>query len=212
MFKRLILFAVISAVILQIKPAVADEPLKVASKQYVDSIVTFLSGQSDWEQADTNSRTYIKNKPDLSDMATQSWVEEQGYWVNTGAGFVILSAEKTNAATNDEFWIDLDGFRWRAFKTSTVNYWGLRIVNNKGVPIEYGSRGMQQYNGVQMNAKGGILASGAEVNPDTDVSNVGYSKEDVFITHFFDVTNMHLYRWTVHVYADNAVMVLERLH
>ncbi|MCL2748669.1 MAG: hypothetical protein FWE50_01195 [Alphaproteobacteria bacterium] len=59
-------------------PSFADEPLKVASKQYVDSIVTVLSQQPDWNQTNIGKRDYIKNKPtlgtasaaDTSDFAT----------------------------------------------------------------------------------------------------------------------------------------------
>ena len=189
--------------------------MKIASKQYVDSIAAALSVQPDWNQANGAARNFIKNKPDLSDMATKSWVAEQGFLGNngaSGAGYAVLSNQKTGAVTDDEFWIDLDKIRFRAYKASQANYWGLRIVNNTGTPIEYGSRGMQQYSGVQMSNKGGILANGAEFNPDSETNDIGYSKDDVFITHFFDTTNMHLYRWTVHVSTNKAMMILERLH
>lgn len=34
---------------------------------------------SDWNQTDKNNPTFIKNKPDLSDIASKKWVNEQGY-------------------------------------------------------------------------------------------------------------------------------------
>ena len=35
--------------------------------------------QADWSQTDSSAVDYIKNKPDLSDMATKTWVGAQGF-------------------------------------------------------------------------------------------------------------------------------------
>ena len=40
---------------------------------------SFTQVQSDWTQTNSSSVDFIRNKPDLSDMATRTWVGQQGY-------------------------------------------------------------------------------------------------------------------------------------
>ena len=157
-------------------------------------------------KADTGSLAPVAFSGSYNDLINKPTITMPGH------EFAILSASKTNAKTDDEFYFNMDGLRFRAYKASTTNYWGLRIVNNTGSTITYGSRGFQMYSGMQMNNKGGTLAAATEVNPDTEANDIGYSKEDVFVTYFTDMTNMHFYRWTVGVNVKDAIMILERLY
>jgi hypothetical protein len=207
LFKKLVLFTAVIAAVIQIKSAGA---VVVASKQYVDSIVPAL--QPDWDQANINAKNHIKNRPDLTPFAMSGSYDDLDDKPEAFSLFSILSNSITDAVTNDEFYLDIDGFRFRAFKASSANEWGARIVNNTSIPIEYGSRGFHQYSGTTMTNNGGILAIGADLNPNGSANNIGRSKEDVFITHFYDTTNMRLYRWTIHVYVDKAFMILEKLY
>jgi hypothetical protein len=71
---------------------------------------------------------------------------------------------------------------------------------------------MHLFSGVQMTGKEGNLDTGGELNPDAEANDIGYSRGDSFITHFFDTTNMRMYRWTVMVNVNHSVMALERLY
>ncbi|MCL1902572.1 MAG: hypothetical protein FWG18_03020 [Alphaproteobacteria bacterium] len=195
-YKVLIFATVISACL---PVLAADEPPVVTSTNYVDTGLALKANISSLKPvAFSGSYNDLIDKPNPND--------------SFAALYEVRSNSISNAATNDDFWIDMDNLRFRAYKASTTNYWGLRIVNNTGAAINYASRGQHIYSGMQINNKEGTFASGTEFNPDTEANDVGYSRGDVFITHFFDTTNMHLYRWTVHVNVSNAIMSVEKLH
>ncbi|MCL2538684.1 MAG: hypothetical protein FWE52_04410 [Alphaproteobacteria bacterium] len=179
--------------------------------QYYDS----LKGPGDFATAAQGARADTAVQPEqLATVATTGSWNDLMDKPNTSlaALYEIRSNSVLNAITGNEFYIDMDDLRFRAFKASTANYWGARIDNNSDTPISYASRGIHYYSGQQTNNKQGTLAVGAELNPDNEASDIGYSQGDAFITHFFDNTNMRLYRWTVQVNIRNAVMVVERLH
>ncbi|MDR0726840.1 MAG: hypothetical protein LBF37_02130 [Rickettsiales bacterium] len=196
----------------------------VSSKDYVDRIQTALAASV--------ANVYTKSESDalyataaqgvkadtavqpgsLHTVATSGDYNELKNKPVVNSLYNILSNQKVDATTNDEFFLDMDGLRFKVIKQSTANYWAARIINNTGASVSYASRGMHQYSGVQLTGKQGTIASGAELNPDTESGDIGYSQGDVFITHFFDNTNMHLYRWTIHVNQKDAIMVLEKLN
>ena len=47
--------------------AISAAHADIASVQYVQSILSSLEVQADWNQSDTNALDYIKNKPDVTD-------------------------------------------------------------------------------------------------------------------------------------------------
>jgi hypothetical protein len=61
-------------------------------------------------------------------------------------------------------------------------------------------------------SQSGTINVGAEMNPDTEATDIGYSVHDTFHTFFTDWTNMHYYRWIVSVNGSSAIMTVERLY
>lgn len=160
--------------------------------------------QSDWNQTNTASLDYIKNKPTVG---------MNGNGVAVGTIGQVVSNSITGAATNAVFWVEMDGYTFKATKQSAANYWAVRLVNNTGAPVTIGSSWLQLYGATQsINKESVNLAVGVEFNPDAEAGDLGYGKEDTAIVHIFDTTNMHLYRWTTTVYVGNAVIAVEKLY
>jgi len=191
----------------------------IASKSYVDSIIAGLANvQSDWNQTDSAANDYIKNKPVLATIATTGSYNDlkdlpPGALGTPGALYSVQTNGLFGAATNDSFYVDMDGLRFKATKQSTTNYWAVRLVNNTPTPITIGSTWLQLYGAAQVRSAESVnMAVGAEFNPDAETGDLGYGKEDTAVVHIFDTTNRHLYRWTVTVYVANAVIVVEKLY
>ncbi|MDR1697050.1 MAG: hypothetical protein LBR41_02420 [Rickettsiales bacterium] len=154
-------------------------------------------------------------------LASKAYVDSMINSISTGggngiglsvSGIKVATSQIRDAVTNDQFYVDMDGFRFRAFKATQTNYWGARIVNNTGQSVIFGVRAHHIYNGTQTIASQGELTVGEELNPDAENGDLGYSTADVFVVYFFDTTNMHFYRWTIQVAITTAVMIVERLH
>jgi hypothetical protein len=189
----------------------ASAELVIASKTYVDSIVAAVKhDQANWNENNVSSAAFIKNKPVLSAVAVSGRYEDLINKPAFSGG--VYSASKTGAASGDSFHIALDRFLFRAFKSGSANYWGIRIVNNTGASLEYSTRGQHYYSAIQPNIRSGTLVSWGDVNPDVEANDIGYSGRDVYQTFFTDWTNMHYYRWTVSVNAGKAIMVVEKLY
>ncbi|MCL2331011.1 MAG: hypothetical protein FWC61_00510 [Proteobacteria bacterium] len=205
-------------------------PAAVATKAYVDRIVSAFA-QPDWNQTDTQAGDYIKNKPVLAAVAISGdyndLVNIPGGGGNGGVGadpgtvgtitpgalYSVKSNGISGAVTNDSFYVEMDGLKFKATKQSTANYWAVRLVNNTAGPVTIGSAWLQLYGAAQsINKESVNMAVGAELNPDNEAGDLGYGREDTAIIHIFDVTNRHLYRWTVTVYVNNAIIVVEKLY
>lgn len=78
--------------------------------------------QANWNESDTTAPSYIQNKPDLSDMATKTWVGQQGYL--TDADEVPLPSASdvgkvlTATSANNYGWAS-----GLAVETDGTNYW-----------------------------------------------------------------------------------------
>jgi len=225
-FTLLAVFAVFAGMSVAPRDGVAA----VATKAYVDRIVS-ASLQADWNQADSAKPDYIKNKPTLAAVAISGdyndLVNLPGGGGSAGIGtdpgtvgtitpgalYSVKSNGITGAVTNDTFYVEMDGLKFKATKQSNANYWAVRLVNNTATPITIGSTWMQFYGGVQSrNTESVNMAVGAEFNPDAETGDLGYGKEDTAFVHIFDTTNKHLYRWTTTVYVNNAIIVVEKLY
>lgn len=75
--------------------------------------------QADWTEADSADPSYIKNKPDLSDMATKTWVGSQNYLTSTDLSgyatetWVGQQGYLTSSAISDmatQTWVGQQGF------------------------------------------------------------------------------------------------------
>jgi hypothetical protein len=177
-----------------ISPGFSDTgPL--AAKSYVDGAIASLG-------------TMKGDKGDKGDQGIQ------GPPGVDGINIPIWHTAANGVATNGVVSITVpDGIQFKATKQSNTNYWALRMVNNSAQTITFSERGFHQYSGNQTGRNtDGTLAPGAEVNPDNESGDVGYSRGDVYNSWFADFTNGHLYRWTVSVYINNIMMSVEQLH
>ncbi|MCL2338350.1 MAG: hypothetical protein FWC51_00125 [Proteobacteria bacterium] len=161
--------------------------------------------QADWTQTNAAAADYIKNKPNTANTGIGT--------ASSGTIGQIISTGASNAATGEFIQLVMDNWTFKATKQSTANYWGVRLVNTTGAVATVGATWLQLYGGTQArNSESVNLATGAEFNPDAETGDVGYGKEDTAIVHIFDTTNMHLYRWTITVYVNKAVMAVEKLY
>jgi len=203
------------AAVLFVRPVSADVHA-LASKGYVDGLA-----QSIHENFVRTSglagaiADAIAGKADTADLAPVAFSGNFMDLTNRPADFYnIRSRSVSGMATGESFYVDMDDFRFRAIKQSSANRWAVRVINNSGGVRSISTTWQQLYgSGIQANNRENLsFAPGAELNPDTQAGDLGFGKQDTGITHLFDHTNMRLYRWTVTVFVDRAVMVVERLH
>ena len=220
------LLSVICICVFAAVPAFADEPISIASKHYVDSGFA--------QKASTAIVAAFQNRPDGFATAVQGDLAESAVQprelasvafsgdyndlinkpdTNPASLYEIRSNSISGAVTGNSFYIEMDGFIFMAMKQGTANSWAVRIVNNSSETRSISTSWLQLYGGAQsINKENTALAKGAEHNPDAEVGDLGTGKQDTGITHLFDHTNDHLYRWTVTVFVGRAIMVVERLH
>lgn len=197
--KRIIGFFIALVVIM---PAFAQETadaIVAVTKKYVDSGLE--------KKANTDDIKPVAFSGSYNDLVDKPVIQNP-----PAPAYSIRANSLSNAATGGEVSVTMDGFTFKAVKVSRVNYWGLRLINNTGAPVTIGNTFSHFYGGLQnLNNEYINIADGGSYNPES-ADDIGYGKEDTAINHVFDTTNMHLYRWTTTVYANNAIVVVEKLY
>ena len=86
--------------------------------------------QADWTESDTTDPSYIQNKPDLSDMATKTWVGNQGYLTSAREVPEVTLASQNGKVLTATYSGGVGSFDWEtpasgglAVETDGTNYW-----------------------------------------------------------------------------------------
>lgn len=90
---------------------------------------SFTQVQANWNESDTTAPSYIQNKPDLSDMATKTWVGQQGYLTDADEVPTVGSSDNGKVLTAT-YSGGAGSYAWAtpasgglAVETDGTNYW-----------------------------------------------------------------------------------------